>query len=193
MTTQQRPALFLDRDGVINKEINYLHRVKDFIFLPGVFATCRLFQEAGYDLIVVTNQSGIARGYYTEEDYNALTEWMQQQFTTAGVTLTDVLHCPHLPEALIPRYRVACPCRKPEPGLIVKASLRHNTDLTRSIMVGDKLSDIQAGQKAGVGHLVLVHSGYEITLEDAQQAHYVAEGLGQTAAFAHWFLQGPPP
>ncbi len=193
MTTQQRPALFLDRDGVINREINYLHRIKDFIFLPGVFETCRLFQEAGFAVIVVTNQSGIARGYYTEEDYGILTEWMRQQFIRAGVPLTDVLHCPHLPEAQVPRYRMACPCRKPNPGLILDASQRHGIDVSRSIMVGDKLSDIQAGQKAGVAHLVLVHSGYEITLEDAQHAHYVAEGLGQTTAFAHWFLQGPPP
>ncbi|MBF0423628.1 MAG: D-glycero-beta-D-manno-heptose 1,7-bisphosphate 7-phosphatase [Magnetococcales bacterium] len=185
---QQRPALFLDRDGVINKEINYLHRVKDFIFLPGVFDTCRMFLEAGFALIVVTNQSGIARGYYTEDDYHLLTRWMMQKFTEAGAPLTDVLHCPHLPNGIVPEYRIQCACRKPEPGMILEAGQRHDINLGQSIMVGDKLSDIMAGGRAGVGHLVLVHSGYEISLNDATHAHHVAENLGDTETFRNWFL-----
>ncbi|MEO5326949.1 MAG: D-glycero-beta-D-manno-heptose 1,7-bisphosphate 7-phosphatase [Magnetococcus sp. THC-1_WYH] len=189
MTNRKRPALFLDRDGVINKEVNYLYKIEDFIFIPHLFDTCRLFQDAGYALIVVTNQSGIARGYYTEDDFHHLNRWMTARFLEAGIALTDVFYCPHHPNARLPQYRLQCSCRKPQPGMILEASERHQIDLSHSIMVGDKLSDIQAARQAGVGHLVLVHSGYDITDKDALEAHHVAEDMGQTNVFAKWFLQ----
>ncbi|MBF0108868.1 MAG: D-glycero-beta-D-manno-heptose 1,7-bisphosphate 7-phosphatase [Magnetococcales bacterium] len=185
----RRSALFLDRDGVINEEVNYLYRIDDFVFIPGVFETCRMFQDAGFALVVVTNQSGIARGYYSEEEYHLLTRWMTGRFAEAGIFLTDVLYCPHHPGGSVAAFRRSCGCRKPEPGMILDACVRHDLDPATSVLVGDKLSDIQAGRNAGVGALVLVHSGHELDREEVLQAHHVAESLGQTDLFRRWFLQ----
>lgn len=152
----EHPALFLDRDGVVNEEIGYLHRVEDFRFLPGVLAACRRFHEAGYLLVVITNQAGIARGYYSESDFHALTRWMRVRFQEAGAPLAGVYHCPHHPDGSIAEFRKTCDCRKPAPGLIIRARDELNIDLRLSILAGDKDSDILAGQAAGVGRCYLI-------------------------------------
>jgi D-glycero-D-manno-heptose 1,7-bisphosphate phosphatase len=149
-------AAFLDRDGVINEERNFVHRVEDFRFLPGVMEACREFVRAGYLLVIVTNQSGIARGYYDTRDYERLTAWMKERFVEAGAPLTAVYHCPHHPEAAVPSLRLACDCRKPAPGLILQATRELDIDLGRSFLVGDKISDIEAGRAAGVGKCFLM-------------------------------------
>src|SRR5579871_4411502 len=127
-----RPAAFLDRDGVINEELNYVHRVEDFHFLPGVLAACQKFVAAGYLLVVVTNQAGIARGYYDTAAFERLTEWMKARFAEAGAPLAGVYHCPHHPEGRIEALRIACDCRKPAPGLILQAQRELGIDLARS-------------------------------------------------------------
>ncbi|MBG6219140.1 MULTISPECIES: HAD family hydrolase [unclassified Janthinobacterium] len=147
---EQRRALFLDRDGVINHDSGYTHRIEDFYFIDGIFDLCRAAQQAGYLIIVVTNQAGIGRGYYTEEDFQVLTTWMVGRFAEEGVTITDVLYCPFHPEHGVGRYKCESADRKPNPGMLVRAARTHQIDLNQSIMVGDKDSDMEAATKAGV-------------------------------------------
>lgn len=146
-----RPALFLDRDGVINEDLPYVHRVEDFRFMDGIFSLVQTAQRAGYLIVVVTNQAGIGRGLYTEDDFWTLTAWMVDQFARQGCHIDGVYFCPTHPEHGLGRYRVDSVFRKPGPGMLFQASAELNIDLARSILVGDKESDIQAGLAAGVG------------------------------------------
>lgn len=150
-------ALFLDRDGVINKEKNYLYKIEDFEFIDGVFETCKYFQDREYLIVIITNQAGIARGKYTEVEYQILTNWMINEFEKKGIKISKVYHCPHHPE-----FSAECECRKPKPGMILLAQKEFNIDLRQSILVGDKNSDIEAGINAGVGMNYLVETGHEI-------------------------------
>lgn len=147
-----RRALFLDRDGIINVDKGYVHDAKDFEWMPGIFELARTATELDAALIVVTNQSGIARGYYTEEQYQALTAWMCARFANEGVPLTDVFHCPHLKGADGRDH----PMRKPNPGMLHAARDAHDIDMSASAMLGDKWTDMEAAFAAGVGHLGLV-------------------------------------
>ena len=149
-------ALFLDRDGVINEEIHYLHKPEQVHFVPGVFSLCHHAQKLGYKLIVVTNQAGIARGYYTEEDFHALTRWMEAAFAREGVPLDRTYFCPHHPEHGVGAYRHECPDRKPNPGMLLHAAQDFSLDLARSVFIGDRCTDMAAGQAAGVGTLLLL-------------------------------------
>lgn len=151
-----RRAVFLDRDGVVNVDHGYVGRWEDFEFVPGAVDAMRRLHEAGWLLVVVTNQSGIARGYYTEADYQALTARMCAELAAAGAPLAGVYHCPHHPEGSVARYAVDCECRKPKPGMILRAVCDLNISLSDSVLVGDKLSDIEAARSAGVGRAVLV-------------------------------------
>lgn len=175
-----RRAVFLDRDGVINTEVDYLHRIADFAFVPGTPQALARLQAAGWALVVVTNQSGIARGYYTEADYQALTAHMRAELARAGVTLDAVLHCPHLPAsagATVPAYRRDCDCRKPAPGMLLRAAAALGLDLADSVMVGDKRSDLDAARAAGVGRKVLVRSGHRPSAADEAAADAVHDTL----------------
>ena len=134
-------ALFLDRDGTINVDHGYVHRVEDFELIPGIIELCTRAQQLGYLIIVITNQSGIARGYYTEEDYTRLTQHMLREFAERGISITAVYHCPEL----------SGPNRKPEPGLFLTAQRQHGIDMAASVSVGDKPRDTEAGQRAGCG------------------------------------------
>ncbi len=174
-------AAFIDRDGVINREVEYLHRIEDFRFIDGVFEGCQLLAENGYRLVVVTNQSGIGRGYYGEEQFKRLTRWMVARFAERGIVITGVYHCPHHPRQGIGDYRRACSCRKPKPGMLVVAAREHDLDLSRSLMFGDKEADVEAGRAAGVKATVLVRSGHPID-EQATRADYVIDSLGDLGA-----------
>lgn len=134
-------ALFLDRDGTINTDHGYVYRVEDFELIPGIIDLCARAQELGYLIIVITNQSGIARGYYTEQDYALLTQHMVAEFARRGIRIADVLHCPEL----------SGPDRKPEPGLFLKAQRKHALDMAASVSVGDKPRDVLAAERAGCG------------------------------------------
>jgi D-glycero-D-manno-heptose 1,7-bisphosphate phosphatase len=138
-------ALFLDRDGIVNIEKNYVYRIADFEFCEGIFELCLKYQHKGYLIIIITNQAGIARGYYTEADFEKLTTWMLDKFSEKGIEITKVYYCPHHPE-----FTGECECRKPNPGMIFQARKEFNIDVANSILVGDKDSDIQAGIRAGI-------------------------------------------
>ena len=148
-------ALFLDRDGLINIDHAYVYRQEDFDFVDGIFQVCRATQAKGYELIVVTNQSGIGRGYYTEADFHVISNWMLDQFKQNGILVKDVYFCPYHPTSAKGDYKKDMPCRKPHPGMLLDASKDHQIDLSQSIMFGDSVKDVEAGDAAGVKLSVL--------------------------------------
>lgn len=149
-------AAFIDRDGVINADRGYVHRPEQFELLPGVPAALRRLRQAGCLLIVVTNQSGIARGLYTEAQYDTLTLHLHDLLAKEDVALDAVYYCPHLPDAAVTAYRCECDCRKPRPGMILRGIEAFGVDTTQSMLFGDKASDIQAGRAAGVRWCCLI-------------------------------------
>lgn len=134
-------AVFLDRDGTINADKGYLYKIEDFAFLPGVPEALSMLQRAGYLLIVLSNQSGIARGYYTEQDYQKLNAWMLTELKRKGIRIAGSYYCPHHPQAAVERYRKVCNCRKPETGMFEAAVRDHDLDLTACYAIGDRLRD----------------------------------------------------
>jgi rfaE bifunctional protein nucleotidyltransferase chain/domain len=172
---RHRPAVFLDRDGVINDDRGYVHRWEDLVLLPGVPDAMRRLKQAGYQLVVVTNQSGIARGYYSQEQYQTLTDQLIQVLAKADAAPDLVLHCPHHPDGQIPSLSLVCDCRKPQPGMLRQAEQRLGLDMARSVMIGDRATDLLAGQAAGVGQLFLVGS-------NAQQEARLLENVPHRSA-----------
>ena len=153
-------AMFLDRDGVINEEIGYLHRQQDVRFVPGVFSLCRAAQGSGYRVFIITNQSGIARGLYSEADFHGLMDWMRAEFAREQVELAAVYFCPFHPVHGIGEYRREHEDRKPGTGMLRRAAREFGLDLSRSIMVGDRCSDVAAANAAGLEKAFLL-SGTE--------------------------------
>lgn len=145
-----RKVLFLDRDGVINQDVHYLHRIEDLVFVDGAKEALANAVALGYDLIVVTNQSGVGRGYYTEEDVNRLHDYMNQELTKVGAPILRFYYCPHLPGAPLALYDKDCQCRKPKPGMLLQAMSDYDIDKEHSLLVGDKASDMEAAAGAGV-------------------------------------------
>jgi D-glycero-D-manno-heptose 1,7-bisphosphate phosphatase len=146
-----RPALFLDRDGVLNEDPGYVYRVEDFVWIPGAREAIAAFKAAGWWVFVVTNQSGVGRGYYTEADVAVLHAHMQAELARVGAGIDAYYHCPDHPQAEIEAYRHPDPPRrKPNPGMLLEAISQWPVDLTRSVMVGDKDADLEAGRRAGV-------------------------------------------
>jgi D-glycero-D-manno-heptose 1,7-bisphosphate phosphatase len=159
--TELRRAAFIDRDGVLNVDHGYVYRVQDFEWLPGAVQALRQLQAAGHALVIVTNQSGIARGMYTEADLARLHRHVEGELLHQGVRLTGIQSCPHHPQAVVAAYRQDCECRKPRPGLILRACVEYGLDAARSCLFGDKASDIEAGRAAGVARCWLVGSAAE--------------------------------
>lgn len=168
-----KKALFLDRDGIINVDHGYVYKIEDFEFMPNIFNVCKKASDKGYELIVITNQSGIARGKYSIAEFEKLTQWMKDKFTEKGIIIRDVYFCPHHPTKGINEYADLCKCRKPEPGMIIKAAKEHKINLLESIFIGDKVSDIQAAQAAGIPTRILItnHCGVGTDIE----AHRLTE------------------
>lgn len=142
-------AIFLDRDGVINIDKSYVYKIDDFEFVEGLMKALKHFQDLGYLLIVVTNQSGIGRGYYTINDFKKLTHWMLEEFKREKIDIKKVFFCPHSPEE-------RCECRKPQPGMIKEAAKEFDIELKNSWMIGDKESDIEAALSAGIKNTILI-------------------------------------
>lgn len=160
-------CIFIDRDGVVNVERNYVHRIEDFEFVSGTPEAIRRLNNAGWTVVVVTNQSGIGRGFYTEADYQLLTVHIRKELARLGAHLDAVYHCPHTPD-WNPPY--GCDCRKPRPGLIFQAQAAFGLDLRSAVLVGDKKSDIDAGRAAGVPTCFLVESGHALRPGDRESA-----------------------
>jgi D-glycero-D-manno-heptose 1,7-bisphosphate phosphatase len=149
-------ALFLDRDGVINHEIGYLHLAEDVRLVAGIFPLCRMAQSAGYKLVVVTNQSGIGRGYYTTAQFDALMDFIRAEFLREGITLDAVYHCPYHPEHGVGEFKRESVDRKPSPGMILRAQRDLDLDLSQSILIGDRCSDIAAANASGLRQAFLI-------------------------------------
>jgi len=179
-------ALFLDRDGVVNFDKHYVGRIADFEFIPGVFDTLRLAIEQGYLLLIVTNQAGIARGYYTQDDYKELTTWMVDEFKKEDITITQVYHCPFHVDGVVPEFTGESSMRKPNPGMLLLAQKEHGLNLPESIMIGDKESDIEAGERAGVGQTV------RVTQEDDvdTKADFIIDTIARLPRVLGWRDQG---
>ncbi len=177
MGPRNHRAAFIDRDGVLNEERAYVHRIEDFVLLPGALAALRSLEAAGYRRVVVTNQSGIARGLYTEADYQRLTAQIRERLRAEHVTLDAIEYCPHLPDAPLPEYRRECECRKPAPGMLLRAIRALDIDPAASFLVGDRLSDVQAGRAAGVGRCFLVRTGCALSTEALGAADGVYDDL----------------
>lgn len=170
-------AAFIDRDGVINEDREYVYRIEDFEFIPGSVDALRVLQASGYLLVVITNQSGIGRGMYSEAQYQELDAYMRASLLAAGVSIDVVQYCPHLPDAKIAQYRLDCDCRKPRSGMIREAARLLNVDIPRSLLVGDRRADIEAGRAGGVGRCFLVRSGRPLSQADERLADGVFENL----------------
>jgi D-glycero-D-manno-heptose 1,7-bisphosphate phosphatase len=146
----RKPAVFLDRDGVINHDRGYLCRPEDFVWINGAVAAIRYFNNAGYWVFVVTNQSGVARGYYGEADVRNLHRWIDAQLRKATAWIDAFYYCPHFPDAPVKRYSCVCNCRKPQPGMIWQALAEWPVDLGQSFLVGDSQSDLECAHNAGI-------------------------------------------
>jgi D-glycero-D-manno-heptose 1,7-bisphosphate phosphatase len=138
-------ALFLDRDGVVNVDKGYVYLQEQFKFSEGILNLCRKYSDAGFLILIVTNQAGIAKGLYTENDYKKLTKWMVRQFSRNGITISKVYHCPHHPDV-----NGICICRKPAPGMILQAIKDFDLDVSKCVLIGDKETDLEAGRRAGI-------------------------------------------
>jgi D-glycero-D-manno-heptose 1,7-bisphosphate phosphatase len=169
-------AFFLDRDGVINVEKNFLYKPSDLEFIPGVIEALRTIKAAGYLAIVTTNQSGVARGYFTEEDILTLHRYMNAELDREGVKIDAFYYCPHLPDGTVEKYRVDCDCRKPQIGMYLKAQADHHIDFGESFAVGDRLSDVEE-ISALIRGSALVKSGHgNKAIEDSRTIEKLREG-----------------
>lgn len=184
-----RPAVFLDRDGTLNEEVGYIHDPLDLNLIPGAAAAIRELNALGVPAILITNQSGPARGYYPESHLDTLHARLNQLLEEEGAFLDDLYYCPHLPDGTVPAYTMACECRKPGTKLARMAAEKHGLDLTRSYMVGDKATDVEMGQNAGC-KTVLLTSGYgQRVLDGAYQWPVTPDHVAPSLAEAMtWIL-----
>jgi len=168
--TSLKKALFLDRDGIINIDHGYVSRIEDFEFSPDIFKLLHLFKKESYLFFIVTNQSGIGRGYYSEKDFQTLTLWMTNALQAQGINIEKVYHCPHAPET-------HCNCRKPAIGMIEETAKKYTLDMSQSWMIGDKQSDIDFARHAGIAHTIGI-GGRKI-----QQCEYFFPSITTCAEF----------
>lgn len=168
---KQAKVIFLDRDGTMNEEVHYLHKPEDLKLLPGIGQAVRRFNEAGYQVVVVTNQAGVARGYYTEQDVIELHAYLNRMLKEEGAHVDAFYYCPHHPEHGIGPYKTECRCRKPGIGMFEQAeqAFKDGINKEESYMIGDKLLDVEAGHRYGV-RSVLVGTGYGGKIREEQSA-----------------------
>ena len=170
-------GLILDRDGVINVDINFLHRIEDVVFVDGIFELVRAAKAAGYVVVIATNQSGIGRGLYSEAQFHALMRWIGDAFAAEGGGIDGVYFCPHHPTEAIGAYRCDCACRKPKPGMFLQAIREWQLDPARCWTIGDNWRDVDAGAAAGVANRVLLDPTG--TAAHRERGHWVAPSLAE--------------
>ncbi len=146
-------VLFLDRDGIINEDYGHVHKIENFDFCEGIFDLCKTYQSNGYLIIIVTNQAGIAKGYYNEETLDILHKYMVEEFSKQNINISKIYHCPHHPDE-------NCKCRKPNSLMFEEAIKEFDVDVTNSVMIGDKMSDLIAANKVGITNLYYKQTRY---------------------------------
>ena len=174
MSRELSPAIFLDRDGVINRDTGYTHKIEELEILPGVVEGCQKLRAAGYKLIIVTNQSGIARGYYDESDYQDFTEHLLSRLAQSYIEFSGVYYCPHHENGTKAQYTKYCDCRKPAAGMLLQAMDDLSIDATQSAMIGDRLSDLKAANNAGLAKAILVRTGKPVSKDAVEHADFTA-------------------
>lgn len=179
-----RPAVFLDRDGTLNVDTGYVHRIEEFVWIDGARDAVVRLSTAGLVVVVVTNQAGVARGYYTEDDIHRLHDWLRADVAAAGGTIEALYYAPTHPAGTVSRYAVEHADRKPGTGLFVRAIADLHLDAAQSVMVGDKASDLIPARRLGLG-TVLVRTGYGLAEEATAPADHVADSLHEAA---DWIL-----
>ena len=158
-------ALFLDRDGIIIKDKGYPHTKNDLIYVDGIFDLVAKFVSLNYKIIIVTNQSGIGRGYFSYSDFDKFMTAIINTFKEFNIEIASVYFCPHHPVHANPPYNINCDCRKPKPGMLLQAANDHDIDLNKSIIIGDSKRDIEAGIAAGLKKVILVNSENKVNQE----------------------------
>lgn len=174
-------AIFLDRDGTLNIDYGYVHEIDQFHFIEGSIEALQQLKQMGYLLVLVTNQSGIARGYFSEQQFLQLTEWMDWSLADRGVDLDGIYYCPHHPDG-IGEFKQDCDCRKPKAGMLNQAIKELKIDPARSIMIGDKMEDMIAGKSAGIKTNILVRSGKPISEDGEKLADHVIDSITDVVA-----------
>ena len=175
---QLKPAVFLDRDGVLNRDVGYVYRPEDLVILPGVVESLNKLKAKGFLLIVVTNQSGVARGKFDLDAVSHFNSLLEKEITRLGGPAIDGFYvCPHHPDGTVEAYKKNCSCRKPEPGLILEAAKKHSIDLKKSWMIGDKDSDVLCAKNAGVRGILAQSDKYQQTVKDTLTASNILDAL----------------
>ncbi len=176
-------AVFLDRDGTINEDKDYLYKIEDFKYIKGTIEALHILQDLGFKLIIITNQSGIARGYYSENDYKILTSWMTQSLLSKGIHIDNVYYCPHHPNGSVEKYRRECECRKPNLGLFKNAINDYDLDVDRCYAIGDKIRDCSICNTTNC-HGFLISNN-----ENEEIIHDVKNGLRKNVEYANNLLE----
>ncbi|OGV51253.1 MAG: hypothetical protein A2017_16700 [Lentisphaerae bacterium GWF2_44_16] len=173
-----KKACFLDRDGVLIEEVNYIKSPEQVKIIPAVFSALKKLREKGYLCIVISNQSGVARGYFKEENISKIQDRIDELLKEKELKIDGYYNCPHHPDGIVPEYRKNCDCRKPRPGMIIRAAKEHSIDLSKSFMIGDKISDIKAAENAGCHVGIMVRTGHgedQISSQDTKDITVVAD------------------
>jgi D,D-heptose 1,7-bisphosphate phosphatase len=188
-----RPAVFLDRDGTINIDAGYVDRLERFELYPFAIDALRLFKQAGYLVVVLTNQAGVAQGIYGEEFVATAARYLADRAAAGGAQIDGHYYCPHSPDAAVERYRVDCECRKPKPGMALRAAEELGIDLSRSVVVGDRWRDIAVAKAVGA-RAVLVKTGYGATEALKPPPDLAADAVcDDLIGAAVWLLDHPMP
>lgn len=148
-----KPAIFFDRDGVLNVDVGYLYKIEDFQWIDGAIQAIKYFNDKGYYVFVITNQSGVARGYYKEEDIRKLHQWMNKELAKYGAHIDEFFYCPHHIKGIVPEYSFDCECRKPKIGMIKQALEKYDINIEKSLLIGDKDSDIECAKNIGINSI----------------------------------------
>ena len=191
--TEKRPAAFLDRDGTINVDAGYIDRLERFELYPFAFDAIRLLRRAGYLIVVITNQAGVAQGLYGEDFVEVTAQFLRDYAAKSDTAIDGHYYCPHSPEATVAKYRTHCDCRKPKPGLALRAAQDLGIDLARSVVIGDRWRDISVANAIGARG-ILVRTGYGVAEERQPQAGITADAVcDDLIGAAVWLLDHPAP